>query len=97
LGRQEREGWGAKVIDRLAGDFGKAFPEMTGLSARNLKYMRAFAKAWGPTEYAATTRLPHTGRVGEDQAVTDKDATMTDDEIVFRAERRPPTLISYAR
>jgi hypothetical protein len=41
LGRQEREGWGAKVIDRLAGDFGKAFPEMTGLSARNLKYMRA--------------------------------------------------------
>jgi hypothetical protein len=48
LGRQEREGWGAKVIDLLAGDLGKAFPEMTGLSARNLKYMRAFAKAWGP-------------------------------------------------
>jgi predicted nuclease of restriction endonuclease-like (RecB) superfamily len=45
LGRQEREGWGAKVIDRLAGDLGKAFPEMTGLSARNLKYMRAFAEA----------------------------------------------------
>jgi hypothetical protein len=37
------------------------------------------------TEYAATTRPPHTGRVGEDQAVTDKDATMTDDEIAFRA------------
>lgn len=28
---------------------------------------------------------PHTGRGGEDQAVTDKDATMTDDEIAFRA------------
>ena len=46
LSRQESEGWGAKVIDRLAIDLGRAFPEMTGLSARNLKYMRAFAEAW---------------------------------------------------
>lgn len=51
LGRQEREGWGAKVIDRLAGDLGRAFPEMTGLSARNLKYMRAFAEAWPDSEF----------------------------------------------
>lgn len=51
LGRQEREGWGAKVIDRLAGDLGRAFPEMTGLSARNLKYMRAFAEAWPDGEF----------------------------------------------
>ncbi len=51
LGRQEREGWGAKVIDRLASDLGRAFPEMTGLSARNLKYMRAFAEAWPDHEF----------------------------------------------
>lgn len=51
LARQEREGWGAKVIDRLAGDLGRAFPEMTGLSARNLKYMRAFAEAWPDGEF----------------------------------------------
>ncbi len=51
LGRQEREGWGAKVIDRLAEDLGRAFPEMTGLSARNLKYMRAFAEAWPDGEF----------------------------------------------
>lgn len=51
LGRQEREGWGARVIDRLAGDLGRAFPEMTGLSARNLKYMRAFAEAWPDGEF----------------------------------------------
>ena len=44
--RQESDGWGAKVIDRLAVDLGRAFPEMTGLSARNPKYMRAFAEAW---------------------------------------------------
>lgn len=51
LARQEREGWGAKVIDRLASDLGRAFPEMTGLSARNLKYMRAFAQAWPEAEF----------------------------------------------
>jgi predicted nuclease of restriction endonuclease-like (RecB) superfamily len=46
LARQEAEGWGAKVIDRLAADLSHSFPDMKGLSARNLKYMRAFAAAW---------------------------------------------------
>jgi predicted nuclease of restriction endonuclease-like (RecB) superfamily len=46
LDRQEREGWGAKVIDRLAADLREAFPDMKGFSPRNLKYMRAFAAAW---------------------------------------------------
>jgi predicted nuclease of restriction endonuclease-like (RecB) superfamily len=46
LARQEREGWGAKVIDRLSTDLQKAYPDMRGLSPRNLKYMRAFAAAW---------------------------------------------------
>jgi predicted nuclease of restriction endonuclease-like (RecB) superfamily len=46
LERQEREGWGAKVIDRLSADLREAHPEMRGLSARNLKYMRSFAAAW---------------------------------------------------
>lgn len=46
LDRQAREGWGARVIDRLAEDLQTTFPEMRGLSPRNLKYMRAFAGAW---------------------------------------------------
>ena len=46
LVRQEREGWGAKVIDSLARDLHQSFPEMKGLSPRNLKYMRALAEAW---------------------------------------------------
>ena len=46
LDRQEREKWGAKVIDRLAADLKRSFPDMKGLSPRNLKYMRAFAEAW---------------------------------------------------
>jgi predicted nuclease of restriction endonuclease-like (RecB) superfamily len=43
---QKREGWGAKVIDRLASDLQREFPKLSGYSARNLKYMRAFAEAW---------------------------------------------------
>ena len=46
LERQAKEGWGAKVIDRLSSDLREAFPDMKGLSPRNLKYMRAFAEAW---------------------------------------------------
>lgn len=46
LKRQASEGWGAKVIDRISTDLRESFPDMTGLSARNLKYMRAFAEAW---------------------------------------------------
>jgi predicted nuclease of restriction endonuclease-like (RecB) superfamily len=46
LSRQERESWGAKVVDRLSADLKSAFPEMRGFSPRNLKYMRAFAEAW---------------------------------------------------
>lgn len=44
LSRQESQGWGAKVIDRLALDLKEAFPEMRGWSASNLKYMRFFAQ-----------------------------------------------------
>jgi hypothetical protein len=35
----------------LAADLRRAFPEMTGISARNLKYMRAFAEAWPQEEF----------------------------------------------
>ncbi len=51
LVRQEREHWGAKVIDRLAADLKKAFPAMKGFSPRNLKYMRAFAEAWPDEQF----------------------------------------------
>lgn len=46
LVRQKQEGWGAKVIDRLARDLKREFPHMSGLSPRNLKYMRALAEAY---------------------------------------------------
>jgi predicted nuclease of restriction endonuclease-like (RecB) superfamily len=60
LERQSREGWGAKVIERLAQDLRSAFPDMKGFSPRNLKYMRAFAEAWPDAEFVqqAAAQLP---------------------------------------
>ena len=46
LQRQDQQGWGAKVIDRLSKDLSAEFPEIKGFSTRNLKYMRKFAEAW---------------------------------------------------
>jgi predicted nuclease of restriction endonuclease-like (RecB) superfamily len=46
LQRQSDEGWGSKVVDRLAKDLRSAFPDMSGLSRTNLLYMRAFAETW---------------------------------------------------
>nr|WP_310319750.1 PDDEXK nuclease domain-containing protein [Paraburkholderia terricola] len=58
--RQQAQGWGAKVIDRLARDLRSAFPDMRGFSPRNLKYMRAFAQAWPDGEFVqqAAAQLP---------------------------------------
>lgn len=46
LERQQREGWGAKVIEKLSADLRHEFPEMKGFSRSNLMYMRAFAEAY---------------------------------------------------
>jgi predicted nuclease of restriction endonuclease-like (RecB) superfamily len=60
LARQASQGWGAKVIDRLAHDLRNAFPEMKGFSPRNLKYMRTVAEAWPEPEFVqqAAAQLP---------------------------------------
>lgn len=48
--KQKEEGWGAKIIDRLSSDLRKEFPEMSGFSVRNLKYMRKFSENWPDRE-----------------------------------------------
>lgn len=55
LERQEQQGWGAKIIDRLSEDLKEAFPEMSGFSPRNLKYMRRFASEWPDREFVQRT------------------------------------------
>ena len=49
LERQRTAGWGGKVVDRLAADLRREFPDMRGWSRSNLLYMRRAADVW-PTE-----------------------------------------------
>lgn len=46
LTRQAEQGWGTKVVERLAHDLRAEFPEMSGFSRSNLLYMRMFAGSW---------------------------------------------------
>ena len=57
--RRAEQGWGSKVIERLAADLRAAFPGMRGFSPRNLVYMQTFAGAVdGPVAQQAVAQLP---------------------------------------
>jgi len=60
LASQADRGWGARVIERLARDLRREFPDQKGFSPRNLKYMRAFAAAWPdePIVQQAVAQIP---------------------------------------
>lgn len=50
LQAQEKEGWGAKIVDQLSKDLRSEFPDMKGFSPQNLKYMRKFAQEYNLDE-----------------------------------------------
>jgi predicted nuclease of restriction endonuclease-like (RecB) superfamily len=53
------EKWGAKILERLARDLKKEFPDVSGFSLRNLHYMRKFAKSYqDPNCAAAAAQIP---------------------------------------
>ncbi len=56
VAKQQAEGWGKSVVDRLADDLRKAFPRVSGFSRQNLWYMRQFYHAW--TEGARNLQQP---------------------------------------
>lgn len=50
LRAQKAQGWGTKVVERLAKDLAAEFPEMGGFSRANLLRMRNFYDTWKPFE-----------------------------------------------
>jgi len=48
--RQQEEGWGARVIPRLAKDIRNELPELKGFSERNIKFMVQFYKEYSCDE-----------------------------------------------
>lgn len=46
--RLREEEWGSGIVERVSADLRAAFPEMDGLSPRNLRRMRAFYRTYQP-------------------------------------------------
>lgn len=46
LENQQKQGWGAKIIQTLSNDLRREFPSIKGFSSRNLKYMRKYAETY---------------------------------------------------
>lgn len=59
LERQNEQGWGSKVISRLANDLAAEFPNTRGFSRRNLEYMRRLAATFPePIAQQPAAQLP---------------------------------------
>lgn len=60
LEKQETEGWGSKVIEKLAKDLRSSFPDMKGFSPRNIQYMVTFAREYPktPITQQAVAQIP---------------------------------------
>jgi len=68
--KQPLSGWGVKVIDRLSSDLCDSFPDMSGFSSRNIKYLRKFAESWPDCEIVQRTGAQISWR--NNQALLDK-------------------------
>ena len=76
LAKQGTEGWGTRIIDRLAHDLQNEFPGIEGFSPGSLKYMRALAEAWPErticaTAYCTTALGAQCARSGPNQGPAD--------------------------
>jgi hypothetical protein len=90
--RQESEGWGTKVSDRLAADLRRAYPEMTGLSPRNVNYIRAYVEAW-PKKPIVQQLVAQICK-SEDEVVNDAFARLNQRRAAFRDDHPRASLIA---
>ncbi len=83
LDRQNNQGYGTKVIDRLATDLQREFPGMKGFSPRSLSAMLAFARAWPDQEVLPqlVAKLPW----GHNRVILDKIKTQSEREWYVKA------------
>ena len=84
--KQEEQGWGKSVVDRLAADLRKEFPHITGFSARNLWDMRRLVEAYSNPEVLAQA-MQEIGNSEEDailrQAVAELESDRTEQAAEF--------------
>lgn len=75
--------WGSKIIEKLADDLRSEFPDMKGLSKRNIKYMRQFAEMYPDIQFGQqlAAQIPW----GHHMLILDKANTL--DEALFYASK----------
>jgi len=56
--RQNKEGWGASVIEHMSHDIQKEFPGIEGFSSSNISRMRAFYTAWKDVQIISARLVP---------------------------------------
>jgi predicted nuclease of restriction endonuclease-like (RecB) superfamily len=78
--RQQKEGWGAGVIPRLAKDIRNDIPEVKGFSERNIGYMVRFAREYKsfPILQQAAAKLGSGSKVPQPVAQFDKESYLSD-------------------
>jgi len=80
--RQQGEGWGKSVVERLAADLRDAFPDMKGFSPANIWRMRAFYLAWpsliidDPILAQSVRELPESSQASPTLPPTEEPATI---------------------
>jgi predicted nuclease of restriction endonuclease-like (RecB) superfamily len=67
--RQEAEGWGQGIVDRLAADIQFAFPGISGFSTVNVSRMRMFYLAYRPGKSILSQPVTESRRENSAQAV----------------------------
>jgi predicted nuclease of restriction endonuclease-like (RecB) superfamily len=103
--RETEQGWGTKIVERLSNDLRAEFPGMTGLSFRNLRYMRDFALAWSTSEMLpqAVATLPWGHRSRRRHAASstpqpnDRVAPVLEPQRTNRSVRSRPSNIAHGR
>src|SRR5258706_1755456 len=81
--RQQSEGWGKSIVDRLARDIQQSFPGISGFSPRNIWRMRAFHLAWNQTKLSQAASDSGT-------AILSRAVTELNDQILPRAVTEIP-------
>jgi predicted nuclease of restriction endonuclease-like (RecB) superfamily len=100
LEQKEKAGWGKKVIEKLAIDLKAKFPNMRGVSERNLEYMQTFASAWSafpfPQQSAAELQGHENHQINDQQPLLSQIA-WTHHMVILDKAKTPDERIFYIK
>ena len=95
--RQGTEGWGGRVLERLADDLQRAFPAVAGFSRTNVYRMRAFYLAY-PSKVGGSEVVPQlVGQLAQTLPATIADLPWGHHAVLLERVKEPTVREWYAR